>query len=726
MTDSPLLPGQHSWKDAGGRPLPVEWFRFLRDLAGYIKTTQGVTVDLAALQAQIDALEGVTLTGPMSVLVSGGDGTYSLRLVNDQATPGALHYYGTNATGAKGWHALAMTALADVELTGLTDGDALSWNATSLVWEPVAPGMTNPMTTAGDLIYGGVSGVPTRLAAGPDTHILTMVAGAPAWAAPSAGSGTVTSVGFSFDATLSDIFGASGTPVTTSGTITAAGVDAGSDMLLFWDDSAGKLTYLTLGSNLSITGTTLNATGGSGSPGGSNTQVQFNSSGSFGADSTFTFNATTKALSCPLMWYGKGADIARAATTSIANATGNFVHLTGTTTITSFGSGTAGQTVYIRFAGAGTLTHNATSLILPGAANITTAANDCCVAVSEGGSNWRVTSYTRANGQALVAGAATVANWTTAISTASPNGTVPVASWTATNAATNVDAAFVAKGNGASLAQVPNSATSGGDKRGIYATDWQKARGGSFQVASGNYSTIGGGSDNTAQGAYGTVAGGYGNNANQQYATVAGGNVNSAGDHGFVGGGGGNSCVSGAYGAIAGGAENTVDEAYGWIPGGYQATTRGQKGAGARAGGKFSGLGDCQSRSLILRAQTFNATQTELTLDGAAATFNNLLRLPDNSCFMVRGHIQARESATGDSRQWEFVALIRRGSGAGTTAMNVTCTPTSLYNAAGASAWAIAVDADTTNGSLRFRGTGQAAKTIRWQADIYACTELVG
>jgi len=38
--------------------------------------------------------------------------------------------------------------------------------------------------------------------------------------------------------------------------------DPGSDQLVFWDDSAGKLTFLGLGSGLSITGTTLGATGG--------------------------------------------------------------------------------------------------------------------------------------------------------------------------------------------------------------------------------------------------------------------------------------------------------------------------------------------------------------------------------------------------------------------------------------------------------------------------------
>lgn len=40
--------------------------------------------------------------------------------------------------------------------------------------------------------------------------------------------------------------------------------DPGADRLLFWDDSAGAMAFLTLGTNLSITGTTLDAAGGSG------------------------------------------------------------------------------------------------------------------------------------------------------------------------------------------------------------------------------------------------------------------------------------------------------------------------------------------------------------------------------------------------------------------------------------------------------------------------------
>jgi hypothetical protein len=47
-----------------------------------------------------------------------------------------------------------------------------------------------------------------------------------------------------------------------AGEITAD--DAGEDKIVFWDDSASKLTYLTVGSNLTVTDTTIAATGGGG------------------------------------------------------------------------------------------------------------------------------------------------------------------------------------------------------------------------------------------------------------------------------------------------------------------------------------------------------------------------------------------------------------------------------------------------------------------------------
>ena len=96
------------------------------------------------------------------------------------------------------------------------------------------------------------------------------------------------------------------------------------------------------------------------------------------------------------------ADVASATTTDIGAATTDYVRITGTTTITGLGTATAGVRRLIRFEGVLTFTHNATSLILPGAANITTAAGDRCEAISLGSGNWIVTWFQPASGRSVI------------------------------------------------------------------------------------------------------------------------------------------------------------------------------------------------------------------------------------------------------------------------------------------------------------------------------------
>lgn len=98
--------------------------------------------------------------------------------------------------------------------------------------------------------------------------------------------------------------------------------------------------------------------------------------------------------------------IASASTCDIGAVAGNFVHITGTTTITGFGTVQAGTRRVLCFDGALVLTHNATSMILPTGANITTAAGDTAIMVSEGSGNWRCVGYQRASGRALVGSSA--------------------------------------------------------------------------------------------------------------------------------------------------------------------------------------------------------------------------------------------------------------------------------------------------------------------------------
>ncbi|MBT9177369.1 MAG: hypothetical protein DDT20_01702 [Firmicutes bacterium] len=115
--------------------------------------------------------------------------------------------------------------------------------------------------------------------------------------------------------------------------------------------------------------------------------------------------------------------VASAATTDIGAAASNNVDISGTATITSFGTAAEGINRRGRFTGILTLTQHATALILPGGANITTAVNDRYEARSLGIGNWIVTRYQRADGTALVAAAGvTGANPTATVSGTVVNG----------------------------------------------------------------------------------------------------------------------------------------------------------------------------------------------------------------------------------------------------------------------------------------------------------------
>ncbi len=89
------------------------------------------------------------------------------------------------------------------------------------------------------------------------------------------------------------------------------------------------------------------------------------------------------------------ATVASAATCDIGAAAYARVVISGTTGITSLGT-VANRLRFVRFSGALTLTHNATSLILPSGENITTVAGDCAIFQSDASGNWRLVAYMRA------------------------------------------------------------------------------------------------------------------------------------------------------------------------------------------------------------------------------------------------------------------------------------------------------------------------------------------
>jgi hypothetical protein len=88
-----------------------------------------------------------------------------------------------SVTDAPDWQEVVTT----VASTGSVP-DSPDWQNT-VVGPAGVPVMTNPMTTKGDIIVGGTSGAPARLAIGTGTQFLGITSGTPAWKAVGGGGG---------------------------------------------------------------------------------------------------------------------------------------------------------------------------------------------------------------------------------------------------------------------------------------------------------------------------------------------------------------------------------------------------------------------------------------------------------------------------------------------------------------------------------------------------------
>lgn len=98
--------------------------------------------------------------------------------------------------------------------------------------------------------------------------------------------------------------------------------------------------------------------------------------------------------------------VASGPTADVLGAASEFVAVSGTTTVTSFGTGT-NRKRFVRATGAFKITHHATTLICPGGQDIQCASGDTFVIVADASSNVRIYSFQRAAAppQALPIGA---------------------------------------------------------------------------------------------------------------------------------------------------------------------------------------------------------------------------------------------------------------------------------------------------------------------------------
>lgn len=254
----------------------------------------------------------------------------------------------------------------------------------------------------------------------------------------------------------------------------------------------------------------------------------------------------------------------------------------------------------------------------------------------------------------------------------------------------NIWSTFIAGGDN-------NSATSNGN--GAICA-------GNNNTISGGYNFIGGGQSNNASGSNAGIIGGTSNSAAGISASVLGGNTNSAQGTNSSIIGGNNNGANGNNSVILGGGYGSARLLSGYV------VIPGSSSPIATVGGTT------QTSILNIARQTTDATVTTLASNSSAPGTNNQLVLPNNSAYYVRGSCIATVTGGGNTKAWSFEVAIKRGASAATTAIVGAVIKNVVAADAGAATWDITIDADTTNGCLRVRATGQAATTIRWVCSL--------
>lgn len=407
--------------------------------------------------------------------------------------------------------------------------------------------------------------------------------------------------------------------------------------------------------------------------------------------------------------------LASASTVSIGAAAANTVTVSGTTTITAFDSIAAGAIRRVRFLAALTLTHNATSLILPGSSNITTAAGDVAFMESLGTGNWRCITYFKADGTSVVGGGGGggLTGFNGSLATASPNASVNFAQLLAATASADGGLSISPKGNGPLTMQVPDSTALGGNIRGSRALDLQTSRASAAQVASGADS-IAIGQSNTASNTYAIAIGNL-NVASNTFSVAIGrsntssgnqsatfGSTNTASASNAVGIGAGNNANAASATAI--GDSNTADGIYSIALGNYSRSW-GSDGVMAFSSGRIGVTGDTTVRSATLSVAVGGVGPVNMRSGNSASKY---FLIPDKMSVDFQIRVVARLT-TGDTKTWKIEGAAKRVGG--TLSLVGTPTVTALFADAAMASASVAVSADNTNKIISLEYTGPASTT---------------
>ena len=323
-------------------------------------------------------------------------------------------------------------------------------------------------------------------------------------------------------------------------------------------------------------------------------------------------------------------------------------------------------------------------------------------------------------------------NGTTAVTLSSSNANIKVGQLITGTSIATFPSTYVAAISGTALTLSQNASGSSTSTLSFFTPHGVVVGGGNNQ-ATGSYSFIGGGGDagtaanrNVASGLYSTVGGGRGNTASGIGSFVGGGGAfsdtlanlypNTASGSGSSVLGGLTNIASGAYSSVLGGIANNANST-GSVALGILTTTRGIVGnlcfSGCDGAVAFS-IGASQASILTLGRQTTDATATVLTSNTAAAATTNQVILPNNSAYYFKGSVIANVTGAANGAAWSIEGAIMRGANAASTVLIDTPSVNRVAASSGATAWVVAVTADTTNGGIAVTVTGVASTTIRW------------
>lgn len=261
----------------------------------------------AADKTKLDAITG-TNTGDQTITLTGnvtgsGTGSFATTIANSAVTlammanvaTSTVFYRKTASTGVPEVQTLA-TLKTDLGLTGTNSGDqtiTLTGNVTGSGTGSFATTIANSAVTLAMMADVATSTVFYRKTAStgvPEVQTLATLKTDLGLTGTNSGDQTITLTG---NVTGSGTGSFAATIANDAVTFAKMQNSSGASVLIGRGSAsgAGDFEEITLGTNLSMSGTTLNATGGSGSPAGSNTQIQYNNSGAFGASANLTFGS---------------------------------------------------------------------------------------------------------------------------------------------------------------------------------------------------------------------------------------------------------------------------------------------------------------------------------------------------------------------------------------------------------------------------------------------------